>query len=257
MAAPWDFPGCAARCGSVGVVSPASSRSERVDEEWSGHALIGHDIHRAFADAVAWQNDNSSGADALIVQRDRLAALASTLTANDIAVVEATGNVAAVVEVIYPYVKQVVIANPKQVWIIAHANIKTDTIDVEVLELRRQLARLYAHLVASQRRQSAPRPAYFPFGRGRRFAGKHSVGAQAHGGSGGLLRHFKSGRKWRRYAGKRCLGRSVLSATASVAFFSVYAEGSAIQRLIADSRQPQQCSLIRTCFGNVPSRILR
>jgi hypothetical protein len=87
--------------------------------------------------------------------------------------------------------------------------------------------------------------------------GNIAPGAEAHGSSGELLRHVNRGRKSRHYAGKRCLKRSVLPATASAFFFSVYAEGSAIQRLMADSRQPQQCSLIRTCFGNVPSRILR
>jgi transposase len=40
--------------------------------------------------------------------------------------------------VIGPHVKRVVIANPKQVRIIAHAKIKTDTIDAGVL------AQLYA-----------------------------------------------------------------------------------------------------------------
>ena len=53
-------------------------------------------------------------------------------------VVEATGNAAAVAAVIGPHVKRVVIANPKQVRVIAHAKIKTDTIDAGVL------AQLYA-----------------------------------------------------------------------------------------------------------------
>ena len=53
-------------------------------------------------------------------------------------VVEATGNAAAVAAVITPHVKKVVIANPKQVRVIAHAKIKTDTIDAGVL------AQLYA-----------------------------------------------------------------------------------------------------------------
>ena len=52
--------------------------------------------------------------------------------------VEATGNAASVAAVIAPHIKKVVIANPKQVCIIAHAKIKTDTIDASVL------AQLYA-----------------------------------------------------------------------------------------------------------------
>ncbi len=52
--------------------------------------------------------------------------------------VEATGNAAAVVEVLSPHVGRVVVANPKQVRLIPHARIKTDGIDAAVL------AKLYA-----------------------------------------------------------------------------------------------------------------
>jgi transposase len=65
--------------------------------------------------------------------RDHLEAFARTLTHDDHVVVEATGNAAAVVEVIAPYVGRVVIANPRQVRLIARAKIKTDTIDATVL----------------------------------------------------------------------------------------------------------------------------
>lgn len=51
----------------------------------------------------------------------------------DHVVVEATGNAAAVVEVISPHVGRVVIANPRQVHLIARAKIKTDVIDATVL----------------------------------------------------------------------------------------------------------------------------
>jgi hypothetical protein len=64
-------------------------------------------------------------------------AFAKTLTKED-AVVEATGNAASVASVIAPQIKKVVIANPKQLRIIAHAKIRTDTIDA------RALAQLYA-----------------------------------------------------------------------------------------------------------------
>ena len=68
------------------------------------------------------------------MRRDRLEAFArSTLTHDDHVVVEATGNAAAVAEVLAPHVGRVVIANPKQVRLIAHAKIKTDAIDAAVL----------------------------------------------------------------------------------------------------------------------------
>ena len=60
------------------------------------------------------------------------------LTRDDHVVIEATGNATAVAEVLAPYVDRIVIANPKQVHMIAHAKVKTDTIDATVL------AKLYA-----------------------------------------------------------------------------------------------------------------
>ncbi len=73
--------------------------------------IIGLDIHRAFAEAVAWE---------------------------DVVVIEATGNATSTAAIVAPHVKKVVIASPKQVRIIAHAKIKTDMIDAGVL------AQLYA-----------------------------------------------------------------------------------------------------------------
>jgi transposase len=55
-------------------------------------------------------------------------------------VVEATGNASAAAEVIRPHGGRVVIANPRQVRVIAEARIKTDVIDATVLAC----ARLYA-----------------------------------------------------------------------------------------------------------------
>jgi transposase len=66
------------------------------------------------------------------MRRDVLSRFATTLSRSDIVVVEATGNAASVAAVIAPNVNRVVIANPKQVRIIAHAKVKTDTIDAGV-----------------------------------------------------------------------------------------------------------------------------
>ena len=72
------------------------------------------------------------------MRRHLLEAFAKKLSKEDVVVIEATGNASSVAAVIAPHVKKVVIANPKQVRIIAHAKIKTDTIDASVL------AQLYA-----------------------------------------------------------------------------------------------------------------
>ena len=100
--------------------------------------IIGLDIHRAFAEAVAWDEGELKRMGRVNMRRHLLEAFAKKLAKEDIVLVEATGNASSVVAVIAPHVKQVVIANPKQVRIIAHAKIKTDTIDAKVL------AQLYA-----------------------------------------------------------------------------------------------------------------
>ena len=100
--------------------------------------IIGLDIHRAFAEAVAWDDGKLKRLGRVDMRRPLLEAFAKKLSKDDVVVVEATGNAASVAAVIAPHVKRVVVANPKQVRIIAHAKIKTDTIDASVL------AQLYA-----------------------------------------------------------------------------------------------------------------
>ena len=100
--------------------------------------VVGLDIHRVFAEAVMLENGTIRRLGRVGMTRDRLAAFARTLADDDHVVVEATGNASAVAEVIRPHVGRVVIANPRQVRLIAEARIKTDVIDATVL------ARLYA-----------------------------------------------------------------------------------------------------------------
>ncbi len=100
--------------------------------------VVGLDIHRVFAEAVMLENGKTRRLGRVGMTRDHLAAFAQTLTSDDHVVVEATGNASAVAEVIRPHVGRVVIANPRQVRLIAEARIKTDVIDATVL------ARLYA-----------------------------------------------------------------------------------------------------------------
>jgi transposase len=101
--------------------------------------VIGLDIHRSFAEAAALLEGQLTRLGRVEMRRDRLEEFArAALTHDDHVVVEATGNAAAVAEALGPHVGRVVIANPKQVRLIAHARIKTDAIDAAVL------AKLYA-----------------------------------------------------------------------------------------------------------------
>lgn len=100
--------------------------------------VVGVDIHRVFAEAVMLENGAVRRLGRIGMTRDHLTAFAKTLTHDDHVVVEATSNASAVAEVIRPHSGRVVIANPRQVRLIAEARIKTDVIDATVL------ARLYA-----------------------------------------------------------------------------------------------------------------
>jgi transposase len=100
--------------------------------------VIGLDIHRVFAEAVMLEDGAVRRLGRIGMTRDHLTAFAESLTSDDHVVIEATGNTSAVTEVIRPHVGRVVIANPRQVRLIAEARIKTDVIDATVL------ARLYA-----------------------------------------------------------------------------------------------------------------
>jgi transposase len=100
--------------------------------------IIGLDIHRVFAEAVALEDGEYRRLGRVSMTRDHLLAFAATLRSTDHVVVEATGNATAVLEILAPNVSRVVIANPFQVHLIARAKTKTDKIDARVL------ARLYA-----------------------------------------------------------------------------------------------------------------
>lgn len=100
--------------------------------------IIGLDIHRVFAEAVALEDGNLRRLGRIGMTRGHLEAFAAALGPTDHVVMEATGNAAAVADMLTPHVARVAVANPLQVHLIAKAKIKTDAIDAGVL------AKLYA-----------------------------------------------------------------------------------------------------------------
>ncbi|MDS9469073.1 IS110 family transposase [Paracoccus sp. MBLB3053] len=100
--------------------------------------IIGLDIHRVVAEAVALEGATVTNLGRIGMTREHLAAFAATLKKTDHVIVEATGNATAVVEILTPHVARVAVANPLQVHLIAKAKTKTDKIDARVL------AQLYA-----------------------------------------------------------------------------------------------------------------
>jgi hypothetical protein len=57
--------------------------------------IIGLDIHRAFAEAVAWQEGKLKRIGRIDMRRDRLETFVATWSTDDVVVVEAPGNAAA------------------------------------------------------------------------------------------------------------------------------------------------------------------
>ncbi|ESX59565.1 hypothetical protein X759_36275 [Mesorhizobium sp. LSHC420B00] len=104
--------------------------------------IIGMDIHRVTAEVVSLLDGEIVKLGRVQMLRNKLEEFArKELTHDDHVVIEATGNAAAVAEVLSPYVHRIVIANPKQVHMIAHAKVKTDTIDA--LSLRSSTPRAF------------------------------------------------------------------------------------------------------------------
>jgi transposase len=64
--------------------------------------IIGLDIHRAFAEAVAWNDGKLSRLGHVTMRRDLLEVFARGLSKDDVIVIEATGNAASVAAVMGP-----------------------------------------------------------------------------------------------------------------------------------------------------------
>ena len=94
---------------------------------------IGIDIHRTFGEVVIWEHGRLRSFGRIDMTRTALEGLGGKLLPTDEVVIEATGNCMAVSRVLSPFVRRVAIANPLQVKAIAHARVKTDTVDAGTL----------------------------------------------------------------------------------------------------------------------------
>src|SRR3712207_5424220 len=136
---PCGSPGCAVSADPQLPCCPPAPLTSADGERRRPMRIVGLDVHRVFAEAVMLDEGKVVRPGRVGMTREPLDAFArAVLTHDDRVVVEATGNGTAVAEVLAPHVGRVVIANPRQVRLIAEARIKTDVIDATVL------ARLYA-----------------------------------------------------------------------------------------------------------------
>jgi transposase len=95
--------------------------------------VVGMDIHRSFAQVAILEDGRVEQELRVDLVRHRLVSFAETLGREDEVVIEATGNSAAVERLMRPYLRRVVVANPRLVRAIAYARVKTDKIDAAIL----------------------------------------------------------------------------------------------------------------------------
>lgn len=93
---------------------------------------IGMDVHRSFAQVAILEGGKTTEIR-IDLDHDAVVAFGQALRSDDEVVLEATGNTAAIVRLLTPFVARVVIANPLQVKAIAHARVKTDKVDARIL----------------------------------------------------------------------------------------------------------------------------
>ena len=91
------------------------------------------DVHRSFAQVAVLDEMEVVEELRLDLEHDAVVAFGRGLRHDDEVVLEATGNTAAIVRLLKPFVARVVIANPLQVRAIAHARVKTDKVDAAIL----------------------------------------------------------------------------------------------------------------------------
>ncbi|ARC35928.1 IS110 family transposase [Paracoccus yeei] len=90
------------------------------------------DVHRSFAQVAILEGGKTTEIR-IDLDHEAVVAFGQALRSDDEVVLEATGNTAAIVRLLTPFVARVVIANPLQVKAIAHARVKTDKVDAKIL----------------------------------------------------------------------------------------------------------------------------
>jgi len=81
------------------------------------------DVHRSFAQVAILEDGLTAKSFRVDLEHDAVLAFGKSLRPDDEVVLEATGNTAAIVRLLTPFVTRVVIANPMRMKAIAHARI--------------------------------------------------------------------------------------------------------------------------------------
>jgi transposase len=94
---------------------------------------IGLDVHREFAQVAIWEDGLVRQAGQIALCDETLRIFADSLGPEDEVAIEATCNTHAIVRLLEPHVKRVIVSNPQKTRAIAEAKVKTDKVDAQVL----------------------------------------------------------------------------------------------------------------------------
>src|SRR3954463_3000469 len=114
-------------CRSAPLISQAQSHEGR------GMRYLGLDVHRDFCEVAICERGRARSVGRIDTTREALELFASSLAADDRAVLESTGNALAIAGILRRHVANVVLANPMQVRAISHAKVKNDRVDARTL----------------------------------------------------------------------------------------------------------------------------
>src|SRR5205085_5367404 len=98
-----------------------------------GRRCIGLDVHCEFAQVAVWEDGLVRQAGQIVLTDEGLRIFADSLGPEDEVAIEATCKTHAIVRLIEPRVKRVVVSNPQKTRAIAEAKVKTDKVDAELL----------------------------------------------------------------------------------------------------------------------------
>src|SRR3954467_8211983 len=132
VAAPCDWPGCAASADpsvSLAHSSPVSSVSSA---EGARVRAIGLDVHRDFCEVAVAEEGKVRSAGRIATRPEVLELFAQSLTKEDRGALGGTGNAGEIVRIIEPHAARVVVVSPSDTGI-RQARAKTDRLDARTL----------------------------------------------------------------------------------------------------------------------------
>src|SRR3954467_11507682 len=132
VAAPCDWPGCAASADPS--VSLAHSSPESLVSSVKGAMVraIGLDVHRDFCEVAIAEQGNVRSAGRIATRPEVIELFAQSLGTDDRVVLEVTGNAGEIARIMEPHVARVIVVSPSDTGI-RHARAKTDRLDARAL----------------------------------------------------------------------------------------------------------------------------